>query len=485
MNKFFTFFILFVSLSLVFTFAGNGEFKKSPVKAAETMMIRSPGSFNAVEYMNEHRTKHGWLMAEAAPLSPDAIASIRVTAEELNAIEDYRCETCGEGIERTPYKLKVGIAKPVGLSIADVKPAATADGYVWTMAIASEGAVALRAHITNFDLPEGAALYIYNTEGTAFGPYTDRGLSNDGDFWTHTVTGPLAYLQVHYSGDNPGAIDFRLESIGHLGEKFLIPFMQKPRKNVEGLDSVRDHCSFNEDCVEDASCYGTSTYSAIDTHKYAVAAMQWVQGSWIYMCTGGLLSNTAQDYTPYFLTANHCLKKSSSSLECYFQFWTSSCHGACFDPVGVCPRTVGATYLRGNKTGDYSLFRLNQTPPSGSTFLGWTSTAVAYNNGLALYRLSHPMGAPQAFSKHTVDTSAGVCRSWPRGDWIYSRDVIGATEGGSSGSPVCNASGQVVGQLSGGCGTNVNDVCDFVNNATVDGAFATYYSSISSWLDPN
>jgi NS3 serine protease len=70
----------------------------------------------------------------------------------------------------------------------------------------------------------------------------------------------------------------------------------------------------------------------------------------------------------------------------------------------------------------------------------------------------------------------------PRGTFIYSRDITGATEGGSSGSPVLNASGQIVGQLYGACGFNLNDVCDAASNATVDGAFAGYYSQVSSFL---
>ena len=53
----------------------------------------------------------------------------------------------------------------------------------------------------------------------------------------------------------------------------------------------------------------------------------------------------------------------------------------------------------------------------------------------------------------------------PRGAWIYSRDVYGGTEGGSSGSPIYNAQGQVVGQLTGACGTNTGDACDSGSNA--------------------
>jgi hypothetical protein len=47
---------------------------------------------------------------------------------------------------------------------------------------------------------------------------------------------------------------------------------------------------------------------------------------------------------------------------------------------------------------------------------------------------------------------------------------------------VLNGSGQIVGQLYGACGFNLNDVCDAESNATVDGAFAVSYSQISGIL---
>jgi hypothetical protein len=88
------------------------------------------------------------------------------------------------------------------------------------------------------------------------------------------------------------------------------------------------------------------------------------------------------------------------------------------------------------------------------------------------------------FSHHRVDTAAGICGGWPRGERIYSQDIDGATDGGSSGAPVVNAAGQVVGQLSGACGTNVDDVCDAASNSTVDGAFAAYFNQVAPFLDP-
>jgi hypothetical protein len=116
--------------------------------------------------------------------------------------------------------------------------------------------------------------------------------------------------------------------------------------------------------------------------------------------------------------------------------------------------------------------------------LGWNASPVAFSNGTPLYRISHPRGAPQAYSEHVVDTSRVTCQGWPRGERIYSTDTLGATQGGSSGSPVLNAAGQIVGQLSGACGYNVGDVCDSVLNATVDGALAHYFSNVASFLNP-
>ncbi|HEX6178226.1 MAG TPA: MopE-related protein, partial [Thermoanaerobaculia bacterium] len=138
--------------------------------------------------------------------------------------------------------------------------------------------------------------------------------------------------------------------------------------------------------------------------------------------------------------------------------------------------------MSSNRSSDYTLLRLSQAAPAGTAFLTWNNTAVANSNGTPLYRISHPAGAPQAYSAQEVDTSRVTCQSWPRGSWIYSSDTVGATEGGSSGSPVVNAAGEFVGQLSGACGYNVNNPCDAAQNATVDGAFAAYYSSVAQYL---
>ena len=486
MKKFSLFFVLFVSISLMFAFAGD-EFVKQvrTPQYRQSFMEKSPGTFNPVEYSRTMEGTYNWLRSEAAPLSPWSFITVKVSEEDLAEINDYQCETCGRS-----QKLRVGLVKPVGFQFSfrsmDSVERTADGGMVWTGAVESPGATALRMHFTNFSLPGNSALYIYGLNGEAFGPYTGLGHANSGEFWSHTITGPVAYVQLRHfgpiSGNELRSISFNIEGVGYLSEKFLIPFLQHKETAVEGVSGVRTHCPENEDCVEDASCFSGG---AISDAKYAAAAMQWVSGSWIYMCTGGLIADTdTGSQIPYFLTANHCISKdkAAGALECYFQYWTASCHGACYDPVGVCPRTLGSDIIDTSTDGDHTLLQLREDPPSGSVFLGWTNQPVATADGTQLFRISHPLGMPQAYSLHEVDSDYIECSSLPIGEFIYSYDLVGATEGGSSGSPVMNMNGQIVGQLYGACGTTL-EVCDAENNRTVDGAFAFYYDSVAPYLD--
>lgn len=389
-------------------------------------------------------------------------------------------------------KMRVGVTKdlyvPVGFSRGNIVPfratlhdsfgavRGEADGgFRWSGVVRSPEASALRIHITDMDLPAGAALYVHAANGMAFGPYTGRGPNGTGDFWTNTVAG--AELRLELEAGVIGTPRFTVAGIGHMTDEFGMARNLAPRPSPMAGTAP---CSFNRECVVDAAC-GTEN-AAVNTAKNAVAHMLFASGGFLYICSGGLVADSdASTNVPYFITAAHCINSSgeASSLETFFFYTASSC-GACPDPGAAA--TVGSSLVATGKTSDFTLLRLSQAAPSGAAFLGWSNTPIANTNGVNLYRISHPGGAPQAYSEHVVDTSKPTCRSWPRGSWIYSRDILGATEGGSSGSPVVNGAGQLVGQLSGGCGFNVNDECDAASNATVDGAFAAYYANVASFL---
>lgn len=403
-------------------------------------------------------------------------------------------------------KLLVGVAKAIGVTV-DFSPvrgeaevglaAGTArgsakGGFVWTAALSSPGATALRAHLTGLNLPAGAELYVYNLAGQAFGPYTKRGPLGDGVLFTNTVFGDKLVLQLHQpasAGRAPSPL--RIESVGVMGKAFAAP-RYGPNgafdiENLEALAKASNLCSTNANCVVNAACQSSNVVSDA---KQAVASILFQSGASYYICTGGLIADSVtSSVIPYFLTAHHCISSSgeASSLETYFDYTTTCSNPNCAQPYNNTGETVGATIMATNSSSDYSLVRLSSTPSTSdgiSTYLGWLSTAVANTNNYALYRISHPSGAPQAYTEGVVDTSKPTCRTLARGNFIYSRDTLGATEGGSSGSPVVNGSGQIVGQLYGACGTNLNDVCDAAHNATVDGAFAVSYPALAPFLSP-
>jgi V8-like Glu-specific endopeptidase len=437
---------------------------------------------------------------------PRSVAHARLTAERPGGVAERPVtiavsadERAGLGVsEPGTKKLRVGTVKGLNASIRfdDLSPAdlrgrrarqhgmlqGTDDGgLVWTASVRSEGAAALQFRIYGFFLPPRAELWVYNAAGETHGPYTWAGPHGTREFWTHSVSGSEAFVQLRMRGPvsqgDLRRLGFVIADVAHVDDASL-------RRGGPGAAAAAGFCSYNASCVESGECAGTEWNNA----RNAVAHIRFVSGGFVYICSGGLVASSGSP-GPYFLTANHCISRSreASSMEAYFQYRsTTACSASptgCNGP-GSSPSTLGATIVSTNRTGDYTLLRLSEAPPSDSYFLGWSTSAVANTSNTLLYRLSHPAGAPQAYSTHQVDTSKVTCNSWPRGNWIYSRDTFGATEGGSSGSPVLNSSAQIVGQLSGGCGFNVNDNCDRESNATVDGAFASYYPAVAPYLGP-
>lgn len=427
------------------------------------------------------------LHAELAPRVPAGVANAPVFVDIDQSDKDALAAPYDPG--REPMRIGAVkslnrlVGKPAGGDfsggVLDEKP----DGsFVWAVSVSSADAQAIRLHITDLALPPNTELYLLGANGQADGPYTGRGRSGDGDLWTRSIAGETGTLVLKYGGSTP-AVDLPrmslvVSDVGHIRGR-------PPRPLEKSHDSWP--CSDNAPCLVDVNC--TSTGPAAPAEN-AVAKMEWIKGAFVYTCSGGLIADTdTGTQIPYFLTANHCFSSSISNLETWFFYTTDSCNGSCPDSLvtgGTVPpaSTVGITVVASGRAGDYTLGTLNEAPPAGVTFLGWSNAPVAFTSGASLYRVSNANYGPQVYSQHSVDTVTSTCTGWPRGERIYSVDVVGATMGGSSGSPVVNSAGQVVGQLSGCCGFNCANECDSANNWTVDGALAFYYDNVAAFLDP-
>ena len=458
---------------------------------AEAQMQVEKAGLTAEEHLLHQVELSRQLADELPPAALEKAVGVALADEETTAIDDA---------PRWSTPLRIGVVKAVtpAVTVAGLDRQGrqetngafrrTADGgFVWAAVVKAANAGAIRLHVQDMSLPRNAELYVYSRGGQAFGPYTGSGPDGTGDFWVTAVFGAEAIVQVRLPGPVRNAdlreVSFRIVEAGLITRKFASSLRQTFEDLFPGTEKV---CG-NASCIVDATC---TNVAAANPAKLAVAKMEWVQGAFIFTCTGGLIADNNPAQGNFFLTANHCLSKSNVARNAsfYWRFATSSCNSTSCPSNGGWPFvTTGASVSATGKKGDFTLLRLNANPPAGSVFLGWTNAPVANTNGAQLYRISNPNFGPQVYSQHNVDTSAGTCSGWPRGQSIYSRDITGATDGGSSGSPVLNASSQIVGQLSGACGLNVNDVCaggPGEANATVDGAFAFFYPTIQPIINP-
>lgn len=470
------------------SFADVANFFQMLGPSADTEVVGTPrDSKDRAIAMQELQERLAASRVEKAAKQP---VVLQLTEAERRQIDD---------LDRVEKKWQVGISRTLGntaaSSVGDFQgmgaTRSTRDGFVWTASVRVPGATALRLKLTGVDLPAGSELYVYNLAGQAFGPYTGRGPLKTGVLYTNTVFGQEILLQLH-SRNAERAPRFHVAEVGIMGARFAVPrYGEKGPFEVDGMKGyaaqASNLCSNNADCVVNAACQSSAV---VNTAKDAIAGMLFQSGASYYICTGGLIADTvATSVIPFFITANHCISTSNeaASLETYFDYETTCSNPNCTQPYNNVGETVGSTLVAGSSNTDVTLVRLSSTPTSADgvvAYLGWLSTPVANTNNLALYRISHPKGSPQAYTEGVVDTTKGTCRTLPRGNFIYSRDTLGATEGGSSGSPVLNGSGQIVGQLYGACGTNLNNVCDAGANGTVDGAFAASYPLLQPFLNP-
>ncbi len=374
----------------------------------------------------------------------------------------------------------------------------------WFLKVTSTGATALNFHYSTLYIPEGGELFLYNqNKNQIVGKFTSsRNITNP---ITHTqlVQGESTIIEYHQLKDTKGDFKISISEVSYIFRGFedFLSYFDDP-KGIS--DPIRaDYCQVDVACSPENNGWGEQ----ID----AVVHFTFTELGYTYVCSASVLNNTAQDCTPYILSAWHCgehtANQNLSGVTWYWNYQKTSCQPS---NNGVNPPKGNETMINGivratsgsgtlnNPPGnnqvagsDFTLVELNSNIPNSynAYYAGWDRSNSNPTNGVSIH---HPAGSAKKISSYssnlTSDTyNGGAYNAHWEVYWTSTINGYGVTEGGSSGSPIFDQNKRVVGQLSGGSSscfnTNYSDLYgkmseNWNNNGSNNG------SQLAPWLDP-
>lgn len=350
---------------------------------------------------------------------------------------------------------------------------------IWRIRYSSPGAHTMNFLFSDYYMPKGAKVYLYaNDRSDLLGAYDDAQNNEKRVLGTWLVSGDDVVIEYYEPKAVKGEGKLEIFKVVH-GYRSVGNYEKSPDQDLNRSGS----------CHYDVNCDITEINSLKEINKKAVGLII-VSGD--SFCTGALINNVTNDGTPYFLTANHCAEGDVS--EWSFRFNWISPNPVCAESRSSTTnapnfyQTVSGAELKAKRAAsDFCLLEITANMPStwNLVYAGWSRSETPANFSFGIH---HPSGD---IMKVSADFDAPVIdNSGEEFMWEVSNWELGVTEGGSSGSPLFDNNGRIIGQLYGGLsecnGTSGNGEYDvygrFGRSWTGGGTFDT---RLSNWLDPN
>ncbi|WP_062056950.1 GEVED domain-containing protein [Aquimarina longa] len=328
----------------------------------------------------------------------------------------------------------------------------------WLIAIESKGALSLNLTFSSFKIPEGGKLFIYNNDKSDIrGAFTSANNKNSKRLGIAPVDGDKIIVEYFQPANVKQAPDLNISTVAH------------DYKGIRGLAKAfgsSGSCNNNVVCAE-----GDPWRDQIRSVALVIL------GNGTRWCSGSLINNTANNGTPYFLTANHCTSNQNVTNWVFvFNYESPGCSG---NSDGSTSQSIsGSQIMNSGSESDYALLKLSSTPPSSYNvyYSGWDATGNIPSKTTGIH---HPAGDVKKISfdndAPSISTYSGGLGSthWKVKDWDD-----GTTEGGSSGSALFDQNKRIIGQLHGGSAACGNNSPDWYGRLSVT------YPNICQWLAP-
>lgn len=372
-----------------------------------------------------------------------------------------------------------------------------AGGQVAALSFGASGAKGLRIGMLIERLPGSSVLRFYaapdpatvfRISGQQVLQTIERNLAagDSGDaartWWSPDLGHDEVTLEIELPpGVAPASVEFSVPMLSHIFVDLSLP-AQTDREQPKDIGDA-GACNFNAACASD--------YASTSD---AVARMTIVSNGEAFTCTGTLLNNLLRDFTPYFISAQHCVPSQSaaSTLQTDWFFRAPTCSSRTLSSART-TRYGGAQLLYSGSLTDTAFMLLNDAPPANAGFAGWNASAPP-RTGAAVVGLHHAgadllkasVGNVYGFSNCTSLSASGsfscstgsTASAFLRVLWAG-----GVTEYGSSGSGLFTREGTsnyLIGTLRGGSAS-----CRSPDSPDYYGRFdLAFDAALKNWLNP-
>ena len=305
------------------------------------------------------------------------------------------------------------------------------------------------------------------------GAFTSLNNKEDRVFGIAPVSGDfliLEYIEPITSGASPSS-----EQSSIVVSHIVHGFRQNPFSMKSGVASS-GKCHFNVACQEDSG--KTNAINSVGLL---------INGMGTSFCTGAMVNNAKGDGRQLFLTAEHCVGSGSvKNFMVGFHYQYKYCNSA-YETRPQTQTVHGMRLLDQSDTSDFALLEVVEEIPSAwDVFMaGWDATVSGSRTG-SFYGLHHPRGDTKKVSLFNggidmvrlIDVNDGI-NFWRIPAWTK-----GSTEPGSSGSPLFDSNGFIIGHLFGG-----DSSCSKLTAPDYYGALSRDWelpsNPIRPYLDPN